>query len=97
MKTWQISEAQTRFVEVMASCANEPQMIYDNDKTLGVIIDTNLFKELSELWLQHHRPTISELLEELGEIHEEEPIEIEVPIRKDRYNAIDEVIDEIFM
>jgi len=91
MKTWQLSEAQSRFVEVMASCATEPQMIYDNDKTLGVIIDRTLFKELSELWLDHHRPTISELLEELQEIHEEEPIEIESPIRKDRYNSMDEI------
>ena len=88
MKTWQVSEAQTRFVEVMTSCAKEPQMIYDNDKTLGVIIDSNLFKELSQLWLHHHRPTISELLEELDEIHKEEPIEIEIPIRKDRHNHL---------
>ena len=66
-------------------------MIYDDDNKLGVITESDLFKESSESELHPHRPTISELLEELQKIHEEEPIEIEAPIRKDRYNSMDEI------
>ena len=66
-------------------------MIYDDDNKLGVITESDLFKESSESELYPHRPTISELLEELQKIHEEEPIEIEAPIRKDRYNSMDEI------
>ena len=66
-------------------------MIYDNDNKLGVITESHLFKESSESELHPHHPTIAELLEELQKIHEEEPIEIETPIRQDRYNSMDEI------
>jgi hypothetical protein len=95
MKTWTLTDAKTRIVEIFRSCLQEPQIIYDLDKPIGVIVDVRLFNELMNLHTRQHRPTIAELLDELTEIHKFEKVEIEAPTRQDRPNAMIEMVDEI--
>ena len=82
MKTWNSGEARTRFDEILSFCAKEPQIICQGKEPAGVIIDIAFFNELMTLWKQ--KPTISDLLDELGEIKKHEPADIEIPERKDR-------------
>jgi len=97
MKTWQLNDAQDRFIELLQSCVQEPQIVCDQENPIAVIVDIALFKELMELMSssnevkdrkRQHRPTISELLDELSEIQTHEPVDIEIPTRQDRPNPI---------
>ena len=97
MKTWKLNEAQSRLIELLQSCIQEPQIVCDQDKPLAVVVDITLFKELMELRQGQHRPTISELLDELSDIKRYESVDIEIPGRQDRSNPMIEVTNEVSM
>lgn len=65
MRKWQHRYAQYQFLEIMTACAQEPQMITNNNQILGVVIDGMRLIKFTELWKRHHQPTMAELLEEL--------------------------------
>ena len=93
MKSWQLYEAQSQLSEIVKLCAQEPQMIYENTKPLGIVVDTKFFQELMALWSRHH-PTIAELLDELDGIRLEETVDIEIPARVDREVTIGAISDK---
>ena len=97
MKTWTIYDAKDRFTEVVQSCSEEPQIVYDHGQPVGVMIGVTLFNELIELQHRQPRPTIAELLDELTDIMEHEPVEIEIPDRQDRSHPLIEATDEVFV
>jgi hypothetical protein len=88
MRTWTVVDAKDRFAEIMRACLQEPQVVYDQNKPVSVLVDFNLFTHLMNLRARQARPTIAELLDELSEIHKSEAVEIETPIRQDRLNAM---------
>lgn len=91
MRTWTVTDVKDRFAEIMRASLQEPQIVYDQNKPVSVVVDINLFNQLMTLRARQARPTIAELLEELNEIHKSEPVEIEAPIRQDRPNAMLEI------
>ena len=95
MRTWTVTDAKDRFTEIMLACLQEPQVVYDQNKPVSVVVDINLFNQLMNLRARQARPTIAELLDELSEIHKAEAVEIEVPTRHDRPNAMLELSDEV--
>jgi len=95
MRTWTAVDVKDRFAEIMRACLQEPQVVYDQNKPVSVLVDFNLFNQLMNLRARPTRPTIAELLDELSEIHKSEAVEIEVPTRHDRPNAMLELTDEV--
>jgi hypothetical protein len=82
-----------RFAEITRASLQEPQIVYEQNKPVSVVVDVNFFNQLMNLLARQARPTIAELLDELREIHKSEPIEIQVPIRQDRPNAVFEIAE----
>ena len=97
MKTWTIDDAQIRFTDVLQSCSKEPQVVYDHDKPVGVVVSITFFQELAGRKKHSYRPTIGELLDELDEIMAQAPIDIDLPVRQDRSNSVFEAADEILV
>ena len=95
MRTWTLSDAKDRLLEIFRLCIKEPQIVYDQNQSIGVVVDVNFFNELMNLRTRQYRSTIAELLDELSEIHKIETVEIDVPPRQDRPNAMTEVADEL--
>jgi prevent-host-death family protein len=85
MKTWTIKDAQSHFIEILESSAQEPQIIAAHGEPVAALVDIDLFNELITF---QQRPTIAELLAELNEIQSKEPIELDLPDRQDRFNAL---------
>jgi len=95
MNKWKLSDAKDRIVEIFRSCLQEPQIVYDQDGPVGVVVDVSFFNELMNLRARQNRPTIAELLDELNEIHKFERVEIDTPARQDRTNEMIERNDDL--
>lgn len=78
--------AETDLRRVLEASSESPQLICEDGKPLGVVIDVLLYEELMSLRTSEKRPTIAELLEKLAAIQRENPIELEISPRKDCYN-----------
>ncbi|MBF0103012.1 MAG: type II toxin-antitoxin system Phd/YefM family antitoxin [Desulfobacterales bacterium] len=76
MKTWKLKDVQTRFREMVELCINEPQMVCDHNTPVAVIINVDLFKQLTNSNM--NRTTIASLLDELEQIKKEEICDIEI-------------------
>jgi len=79
MMTWTLNDAKDRLSEVLRLSVQEPQILYDQKKPVGVVVNIDFFNDLMNLRNHQYRPTMAELLDELSEIHKVEPIEIEIP------------------
>ncbi len=91
MRTWTVTDVKDRFAEIMRASLQEPQIVYEQNKPVSVVVDGNFFTQLMNLRARQARPSIAELLDELREIHKSEPVEIEAPTRQDRPDAILEI------
>lgn len=88
MQTWILADAKDRFVEILHACVQEPQIVYEQSKPLGVVLGMDFFTNLMSPPAPQIRLSIAELLRELREIQKTETAEIEIPIRQDRPNAM---------
>lgn len=93
MRTWAVTDVKDRFAEIMHACLQEPQIVYDQNKAVSVVVDINFFNQLMTLRAREARPTMAALLDELREIHKFEPVEVETPTRQDRPNTMLEIIE----
>ena len=93
MRTWTVTDVKDRFAEIMRASLQEPQIVYEQNKPVSVVVDVNFFNQLMNLRARQDRPTIAELLDELREIHKSEPVEIETSARQDRHNAMLEIAE----
>ncbi|GAK50888.1 prevent-host-death family protein [Candidatus Moduliflexus flocculans] len=84
MKTWKLHDAEIHFSEIVQNSAKEPQMVIDEEKPLAVVIDIMVYRNFVKNSSSQYRPTISELLDELHTIQEDERVEIEIPTRQNR-------------
>ncbi len=95
MKTWNLKEAKSHFFDIVKLCGTEPQIIYDRNAPLAVIVDIGMFSQLTASRQTKRRPTVRQLLAELRHIQQTEPVEIELPPRADRFQKPTEVFDEL--
>jgi hypothetical protein len=84
MKQWNKNQALANFEELMKASRQSPQILYENDQPVVVMIDIKLFNQLSP----PKPPTISEMLYQLTQIQEKNPVELENIERIDRFNSI---------
>ena len=95
MNEWSISQAKEHFSRIIASSEESPQIIRRRGKPVSAVIPIRLFNELMALRQEKKKPAISELLEELKAIRESEPVEIEIPERRDRPNPFEGEWDDM--
>ncbi|ADE55682.1 type II toxin-antitoxin system Phd/YefM family antitoxin [Coraliomargarita akajimensis] len=95
MKRWKISEAKARLSEVVSSCVEEPQVLYNREKPVAALIDMEEYEQFLEYKKSQRKKTMAEWLEELDEIKKQEPGDFELPPRTSRpIPYLDEWIDE---
>jgi prevent-host-death family protein len=95
MNKWKISEAKAKFTQLIVSSNQSPQIICNREKPISVVMDIRLFEELMALKQKQDKPTIAELLAKLHLINESERVDLEIPSRKDRPQALEEISDEM--
>lgn len=88
MKTWTLREAQNQFIDLVESCAQEPQILSTHGQPVAAVVDIELFHEFWSFFQTRKRPTIAELIQELRDIQQEEDVELELPERQDRPNPL---------
>ncbi len=93
MRTWTVTDVKDCFAEIIRASLQEPQVVYEQNKPVSVVVDVNFFNQLMNLRARQARPTIAELLDELREIHKSEPVEIKAPTRQDRPNTMLEIAE----
>lgn len=86
MATWSTREAQARLFDVIRACTDEPQLLCDQDEPVAALVDIRLFRRL--MALKQQAPTMADLLAELESIQAKDPVELEIPARADRPNAL---------
>ncbi len=84
MKEWKISEAKARLSEVVSSCAEEPQVLYNRKKPVAALIGMAEYEAFLAYKKAQHKPTMAELLDELREINKVEEDFGELPPRINR-------------
>ena len=93
--SWNIAQAKQKFSEVLRLTAEEPQVIYNRDQAVAVLVDAKEYAAF-EAWRQQSVPrTLGEEFAELRRIAAEENYEFEVPPRgPDRPNAFLEMLEQ---
>jgi len=59
MRTWTVTDVKDRFAEIMRACLQEPQIVYDQNKPVSVVVDIDFFNQLMNLRARQARPTIA--------------------------------------
>lgn len=88
-KRWSISQARSRFTELIRSAAREPQPIYNRLHLVGVLVDGETFEAFTRWREQQARGTIAAALDDLRQICVEEDYHLVLPDRVDRDNPFD--------
>jgi hypothetical protein len=84
---WKIAEAKQRFSELILSTLKEPQLIYNCDHLVAVVIEPKSYAEFLA-WRERQSPTsIAEALQELQKLCLEEDYTLTILPRQDRSNA----------
>lgn len=92
---WKIAEAKQKFSKVVRQAAEEPQLIYNRDRLVAVLVDAEDY-ETFEAWKeQRRRPSMADAIEEIRKICLEEDYELNLPERRDRPNPLAEALDEV--
>lgn len=84
MKEWKIAEAKAKLSEMVASSAEEPQLLYNRKKPVAAVISIEEYEAFMAYKKAQKKPTMAELLDELLEINKIEPEMDELPPRTDR-------------
>lgn len=92
--SWKIAEAKQKFSEVVRRSAEEPQLIYNRDRLVAVVVQPEIFRSYERWQEDRERRTVAEAFAELRAICEDEGCEVELPEREDRPNPFAEALDE---
>ncbi len=68
----------------MASCAEEPQILYNRKKPVAALIDIKEYEAFLEYKKSTKKKSLAEMLDELEEINQREPEMDELPPRTSR-------------
>ncbi len=76
---WKLNEAQQKLPEVIDAMANEPQLIFDRDKLVAVLVEPKLFQEFLAWHQQQKTSSLANAFTELRQICAEENYILEIP------------------
>ncbi|MBD2525217.1 type II toxin-antitoxin system prevent-host-death family antitoxin [Nostoc sp. FACHB-133] len=91
---WRIAEAKQRFSELIHAVTKEPQLIYNRNELVAVVVEAEIFEEFLTWRKQHEKISLADVFKELRQIVVEEDYILEVPTRQDRLNPFADAIDD---
>ncbi|NEP48223.1 MAG: prevent-host-death protein [Moorea sp. SIO3C2] len=92
---WRIEEAQQKLSELITATATEPQLIYDHNQLVAVVVEAKTFQEFLAWRQQCQKPSIAEAFAQLHQLCVEKNYTLEIPRRQDRPNAFGEILDDV--
>jgi hypothetical protein len=81
---WKIAEAKKKFSEMIHRAHDEPQIIYNRDTVVAIVLDPEEYEEYKVFRESREKETLASVFDELRIICKEESYEIAVPERIDR-------------
>lgn len=81
---WKIAEAKKKFSEMIHRVHDEPQLIYNRDTIVAVVINPEEYEEYNAFRESRKRINLGSVFDELRIICDEESYEIILPERKNR-------------
>ncbi len=91
---WNIAQARQKFSEIVRRAADGPQLIYNRNRLVAVVIDAENFRAFKAWSEQAAGRTLDEQFAELRQIMEEEDYELTLPPRSTRQSAFIETLEE---
>ena len=94
--TWNIAQAKQQFSEVVRLSAQEPQAIYNRDKPVAVLINTDDFEAFRQWRAGQHEPTLAAQFAEFRLALQQAGVEaLQIPARADvqRPNAFVQMLE----
>ena len=91
---WKIAEAKQKFSELIHSTLEEPQLIYNSDRLVAVVIEAEVYKEFLS-WRQR-QINITDDLRELQKFCIEDDYALDVQSRQNRSSIFTET-NELFI
>ncbi|MEW6363280.1 MAG: type II toxin-antitoxin system Phd/YefM family antitoxin [Acidobacteriota bacterium] len=85
--TWKVGEAKQRFSDLLRQAAAEPQLIYNRDRLVAVVVEGGTFEQFRAWDEQTKRRTLAAAFEELRQIESEEDYTLKTPKRRNRRSA----------
>ncbi|MSQ58703.1 MAG: type II toxin-antitoxin system prevent-host-death family antitoxin [Betaproteobacteria bacterium] len=92
---WKVAEAKQKFSDVVRRAAKEPQLIYNRDRRVAAVIDARSFGEFEAWRKQSGQASLADAFEELRRVAKEERYKLTLPRRKNRRNALLNVLDDV--
>lgn len=90
---WSLAEAKQRFSEVVRRAAEEPQLIYNRDSLVAVMVQPEDLRGYEAWREERERRTVGDAFAELRAICAEEGFELPPPPREDRPNPFAGALD----
>jgi hypothetical protein len=81
---WKFEEAQKKLPELINATANEPQLIFDQDKLVAAIVEPKLFQQFLTWRQQQQLSSLDNAFAELRQICLEEDYILEISTRSNR-------------
>lgn len=91
---WNIAQAKQRFSEIVRRATEGPQLIYNRNRLVAVVIDAEDYRAFKEWSERTAGRTLAEELAELRQIMQKESYELPLPPRSTRRNRFVETLEE---
>lgn len=94
---WKVGEAKQRFSEVLRAARKAPQMVFNRDRLVAVVIDAETFQAFQSWRQQQEAVTLAKAFDELRDLCTAEDYTIVAPQRRDRDNPFAEALNDVSM
>jgi len=88
MNAWKVGEAKQQFSKVLRLAADTPQQVWNRDALVAVVIGAREAQEFLSWKQQKRTPSLSQALEEVRFLANEDNYKMIAPKRSDRLHAI---------
>ena len=92
--SWNIAQARQHFLDVVKQAANEPQLIYNQDRLVAAVINAGNFNVFQKWQDRSSQRTLAEEFAELRQLMREENYEFAIPPRTTCPNAFVAMLEE---
>lgn len=93
--TWDITEAQEKFTDLLTASHQEPQLIYNEQGLVAAVIQGDVWQQFIIWKRQQQTRTIADAFAELRQICQDENFTLEIPERQDRNNTFLEENEDV--
>ncbi|MFQ5740888.1 MAG: type II toxin-antitoxin system Phd/YefM family antitoxin [Acidobacteriota bacterium] len=92
---WKVAEAKQKLSQLLRATSREPQLIYNRDRLVAVVVKAETFAQF-EVWEKsRHESSVGEAFDKLRRLCAAENYTLEPLPRHDRANAFEEALDQV--